>query len=85
MPTPSRFTHSGPQIHYGELILVRRGHPLPNKGRHSFTDRQDITRGESEEDWKDIILENNPDELTPYNPFIDLHFFLALNANNPIA
>ncbi len=83
MPTPSRFTRSGLQAHQGELILVRRGKPLPNKGRYSFTDREDRIWGEGEEEWLITIMENNPMKRTPYNPWLDLAFIKAIEANNP--
>ena len=82
MTTSSRFHRSGPQIHHGEPILVRRGSPLPNKGRYSFNNTMERT-GESDDEWIIHIMENNRMNRTPYTPWLDLAFIKAIEANNP--
>lgn len=79
----SRYSKSGNQVFHGDLIIVRRGRPLPNRGRffkkHPTTD----TLLHSDEDWQDQVSTNNPLKWSWHNNPPGFESWKAIQKNNP--
>ncbi len=84
----ARFPRPGMQIMDGAPIHVRRGHPLPMKGRYrpQPSDREPLldwfNSTSAHEGWLNAIWDNNPpDQGRPR--MLSLDWLLTITRNNP--
>lgn len=85
MSTSSRFQRSGMQVFQGQPTFVRRGRPLPNKGRY-FPPQNPLQWFDTACDhWLDQIWDNNAQSVSRMlNPPSFSHFD-EVDDNNPEA